>query len=189
MTDLKVDNFPKRHIIVYVYCLAGDLIGYLIALLMYVIFGGKLIWENGLWCAVLDASLWCRKIAKGFAGGAVGHGGWFRMSLIGGDGIDTELETHEHLHVEQYEVVMLLVFIVLIGWTIRAVHLGTLAATWSILLGYWAIGGFLGTVAAWAVAWMRGESMYRGNMMEEGAYGLDNAALRAIFKARRKQDV
>jgi hypothetical protein len=84
MTDLKVDNFPKRHIIVYVYCLAGDLIGYIIALLMYVIFGEKLIWENGLWCAVPDASIWCRKIAKGFAGGAVGHGGWFRMGLIGG---------------------------------------------------------------------------------------------------------
>jgi hypothetical protein len=106
-----------------------------------------------------------------------------------GDGIDTELETHEHLHVEQYEVVMLLVFLILMGWTIQAIHLGTLAATWPILLGYWALGGFLGTVAAWAVAWMRGESMYRGNVMEEGAYGLDKAALRAILKARRKQEV
>lgn len=189
MTDLKVDNFPKRHIFVYVYCLAGDLIGYLIALVMYAIFGGKLIWENGLWCAVPDESLWCRKIAKGFSGGTVGHGGWLRMRLIGGDGIDTELESHEHLHVEQYEVVMLLVFVILIGWTIQAIYLGTIAAMWPLLLVYWALGGLLGTVAAWIVAWLRGESMYRGNTMEEGAYGLDKAVLRAIIKARHGREV
>lgn len=156
--------FPRRHWFVFLFCLGGDVVSWSIILCIRAIFGGHIFWGNGLWCVVPKDSFWCRRIADGYSGGTIGHGGWLR------EGFSPDTEFHEHVHVEQYEVVMLLVCIHLVGWITVAGLSGGLCWQWPIILAYYILGGLLGLVASWATAWLRGEPVYRGSSHEKSAY-------------------
>jgi hypothetical protein len=170
---MKQDNFPWRHWLVYVYCLAGDIICWASVLVLWVFFGDKLVWQNGLWVGISKGSFWCRVVAKGIVGGTMGHGGWYVLDLMGDDGIDTKLEFHEHVHVEQYEVTQLVNVIIQAGHVIMHIVNGQLESTWLMTLLYWMFGGLVGTAAGWIVAILRGERAYRGSQHEEAAYSLE----------------
>jgi hypothetical protein len=170
-------KFPKRYFITYLYCLPWDIFGWLAVLFLRFRFfkGSVLFWKHGLWCEISEES-W-----KGMAGGIVGHGGWYRKGAIGkGIEIDTEVEVHEHFHVEQYEVAMLRAFIVALGGFATMYFSGTVTIPMmAYMVLQWAFLGFiLWTAPGWMQAWIRGESMYRGSIHEEGAYAAAERYLR-----------
>lgn len=73
------------------------------------------------------------------------------------------VQQHEHVHVEQGEVAQLCSL--LVGaevWSLQHPYLGL--ATWT-LCGY-----ALLSACGWIIAWLRGESPYRGSVHEESAY-------------------
>jgi len=171
----KVDKFPRRHLLVYAYCLAADLVCWLIVLTLW-IFAGKgavLLVQNGLWVAIPRTSLLAKTIFNGIGGGTMGHGGWYLRDLIGKDGIDTALEFHEHIHVEQFESIMLAVSNILLGFVVNLGIRGQLYDIWPMVLFYWALGGLIGVFSNWVVALLRGEEAYRGSAHEEAAYALE----------------
>jgi hypothetical protein len=146
-------------------------------------------WLDGFWFELDEKSWFVRKFYQGWGGTTLGHGGWYREGKIGDEKtsverrggrnfivteqvIDTEIEFHEHVHVEQYEAAMLNAF--LVG---AAVFLGFLIFTHiyaGIILGggLWFTGYFRMAVSRWLTAWMRGEEVYRGSAHEEAAYAL-----------------
>jgi hypothetical protein len=171
---LKVDKFPRRHILVYFFTLPGDLICWTLVLLIGVFFGDRFVWQNGLWFEISKDSWLYKTFLKEITGGTMGHGGWYRSDLAGEDGIDTKLEFHEHVHVEQYEAVMTAIFVVVFGFFLNGAIRGDISSVWLMSLVCWAIGGLIGTVSGWFVAILRGEQAYRGSSHEEAAYALED---------------
>jgi hypothetical protein len=176
--SIKQTNFPSKHLLVYLFCLPGDLICWVLVLVIWGLFGDKLVWQNGLWVGVSKDSFWCKK-AGNITGGTMGHGGWYQLDLMGDDGIDTKLEYHEHVHVEQYEVVMFFVFVVLFGFVLNSVIRKQFSEIYLLVLAYWALGGLLGSVSGWVIAILRGEEAYRGSHHEEAAYAIEKGFRRS----------
>ena len=167
----KVSGFPGRHWLVYLYCLPTDIVAWLLVSILALITGGAWFWRNGLWCSIPDSSWWCRSLANGYAGGTLGHGGWLRADVVGNGCIATRTEFHEHIHVEQYEALMLFVAMLNLGWLLFVCF--TEGFAWNVLffgLFVQTLGGMLGLCASWITAWLRGSSVYRGSVHEEDAY-------------------
>ena len=89
----------------------------------------------------------------------------------------TELQRHEHRHVEQGEAMQFM------SATIGAVvflndvfvNSTTMVEGLRAGLGIWTFGGYiLMGVAGWTIAWLRGEQPYRGAFHEEAAYALED---------------
>jgi hypothetical protein len=180
---LKVDKFPRRHILVYLFTLPGDLICWTFVLLIGGFFGDRFVWQNGLWFEIAKDSWFYKTFLKDITGGTMGHGGWYRSDLIGEDGIDTKLEFHEHVHVEQYEAVMTAIFVVVLGFFLNGTIRGDISSVWLMSLVYWAIGGLIGAASGWLVAVLRGERAYSGSSHEEAAYALERG-----FKSEKKTE-
>jgi hypothetical protein len=171
VTYNKVSRFPGRHWIVYLYCLPTDIVAWLLVSILALITGGTLFWRNGLWCSIQGNSWWCRSLASGYAGGTLGHGGWLRAHVVGNGGIATRTEFHEHIHVEQYEALMLFVTLLNVGWlTFLGITQGLTLYPILFSLLVQVFGGLLGLCASWITAWLRGASVYRGSVHEEDAY-------------------
>jgi len=170
MIKNKLDNFPLRHWAVYVCCLPADILCWLIVLLLWVLSGDKLVIQNGLWTTIPSKSWLGRSIFKKYGGGTLGHGGWLKADMVGDKGIDTRLERHEHKHVEQFETTLVfLLFGSILLW--NGYLFGIL---WQLAIGLLVGGWWLYIATGWFVAWLRGESLYRGSVQEESAYDSDD---------------
>lgn len=110
----------------------------------------------------------------------MGHGGWVSEAYSGEEGLDSPVEFHEHVHVEQYEVIMFTVMTVNVTMAIASLLLG---ASYRIL---WVaglvqlLGGVIGLISSVIVTKLRGEHAYRGSSHEEAAY-----AREAIWRRER----
>jgi hypothetical protein len=166
----KVSGFPGRHWIVYVYCLPTDIVAWLLVSILALITGASLFWRNGLWCSIQGNSWWC-SLASGYSGGTLGHGGWLRACVVGDGDIATGTEFHEHIHVEQYEALMLFVTMLNLCWLLFVCFTEGFALNMLFFgISVQTLGGMLGLCASWMTAWLRGSSVYRGSVHEEDAY-------------------
>lgn len=183
---------PIRHIIIYLWTLPLDIIAWLTVLFVWLFWGTKLHWLEGLWCELKPDSwptmTWYRRKIKGlhkinppefqkeygtwltWGGTTLGHGGFYGPGRSQGSGIDTVVEYHEHIHVEQAEVSMLITFIIglfifMYLLMLENVHNALIAG---ILV--WISGCFLFAAGGWVTAWFRGEDPYMGSQHEESAY-------------------
>ena len=191
VSDVKVKR-PLRYALVFLWTLPADLIVWLVVFLIWALWGTKLQWVSGLWCELKPKSWparsWYRYRKNGkvlpnkfekrekygywltWGGTTLGHGGFYGPGRTEGEGIDTKVEYHEHIHVEQFEVAMLTAFI--IGAALFA-HLAITQDWVSGLIGggaIWIAGFFLKALSGWVTAWFRGESPYWGSTHEESAY-------------------
>jgi len=164
-------KFPKRYILVWLATLPFDIFGFICVLLIRVLAGQKLHWNNGLWCEFKKKTLFYRaanfvfkKISGGSSLGGVTllHCGIYLEGSTKGPGIDTNVELHESIHTEQAEAAMLVALVYAIIFAI---------------LGYWVLAGIvwffgwlLTYLAGGTVALLRGEDFYTGNHLEGAAY-------------------
>lgn len=121
-------------------------------------------WQDGLWCELREDSFFSR--VWNYAGVTLGHGGIYNHGRSGGPGVDTDTEQHELIHVEQYEVAMLVAFVAgqIIFWS----RMDMVGLVFGAI--FWVLGWYIVYGASMLQAWLRGETHYRGNVFEESAY-------------------
>lgn len=135
------------------------------------LWGKSSFWLDGLWVVLDEQSWFVRKPYQKWGGTTMGHGGWLREHRVGDPTkVDTYLEMHEHVHVEQYEAAML-------SGLIAGIFVFALTQHWSALVIWWA-GYLLMGLGNWIQAWFRGEELYKGSHHEEAA--------RAVAKEQAK---
>lgn len=152
----------------YLWTWPADLLCWLAVLAVWVVCGTKLHWENGLWCELKPNSWPARVYGQKWAGVTLGHGGIYGVGWSGGDGIDTPVEQHEHVHVEQYEAAMLHALMVA-ALIVGAYFIDPLAPPVAVL-ACWVLGGAMSYLASLLTALARGEQAYMGSHLEEAAY-------------------
>ena len=189
---------PWRYWLLWLTTFPLDVFTILIVLLIRVMWGNRLDWNEGLWCELRPdswpARSWYRYRENGkmfiqpesqwskfgrwrtWGGTCLGHGGFFGPGRMSGDDADGPIELHEHVHVEQFEVSMLTTF--LLGGSLYLLYRFTLLPDWLLCVGVWLMGYVLMAVSGWIVAWMRGENAYRGSAHEEAAYAIVEGYLR-----------
>ena len=161
---------PLRYNLTYTYTLLTDIIAWAIVFTVWVFWGTNLRWQEGLWCDLKPNRLkwWQRRIA----GITLGHGGIYTHGLAGKSGIDTKLEFHEHVHVEQYEGAMLQAFIAAVWVAIIFLIGGHVTEGLVLGLAIWGTG-WVGYIVTRSIqAWIRGEDPYSGATHEEAANAL-----------------
>jgi hypothetical protein len=107
-----------------------------------------------------------------WGGTTLGHGGFYRNGTFTQGW--SQIQEHEHVHVEQLEAASLYGLFVAIAVFVVLMALGhfTVGPIFGVLL--WWLSILLSTGAAMATAWLRGEDPYRGSHTEEAAYSLDD---------------
>jgi len=187
---------PKRYFLMYLFTLPWDLVAWLIVLLMWLFWGTKLHWLEGLWFEFKLNSwptrTWYRRKINGvyemypvelqathgmwktWGATSLGHAGFGSPGAFGGQGIDTDTEYHEHIHTEQQEAVMVG------GFFVQAVHIGAQliqgqTPNWILHLVLWTLSWLIFYSSSMFVAWLRGEPPYKGNVFEESAYSQERS--------------
>jgi hypothetical protein len=133
-------------------------------------YGLVLMWIHGGTCELGYGALWIHLTKdyikqtshnppRGFVGKTLGH-----VIILSKFGETLRTATHEMVHIEQVEAVGLLGLI--FGWS--AVLAG---AHWSMFLIQFLSAPGLFYLCGSLVAILRGEDKYRGNFLEEAAYG------------------
>lgn len=168
-----MSTFPRIHLLIFLPTFPMDIIAWPIVLLFGLLFGRRLHWQNGLWCELKPCSWPVRTWWKGYGGVTLGHGGFYSSGNAGGAGIDTKVEFHEHVHVEQFEVAMLVSFLMALYVFIVMVLLGQVELAPLICIPIWASGWLVTLAGGWLVALLRGEPAYRGSAHEEAAYAIE----------------
>ena len=161
---------PKRYLLTYLWTFPWDILSWLAVLFLWLLWGTKLHWLEGLWFELKEKSWPMRTWYKGWNGTCFGHGGFYAPGVSGGEGVDTATEYHERIHSEQYEAAMLvsLIFGVVAGFVLWSLQYPEVALWTGGIM--WIVGGLLHTCAAFFQAWIRGENPYRGSTNEESAY-------------------
>ena len=165
--------------LLYLFALPWNLtVAWPVVLLVRALWGENLRWEtppsprpgNAALVCDLRADSWpARTWYARWGGTSLGHGIFYKAGLAKA-GAWSQIQTHEHVHVEQFEVSMLGSFVS--GAIACAVLLGfghPLPATLTGL-GLWWAGYLLMGASGWTVALLRGEPAYRGSAHEESAY-------------------
>ena len=150
-----------------------DVAIWILILFMRFAWGRQLCWNDGLWVELRGNSWPVRTWYKGYSGTTLLHGGILGPGCAGGQGIDTDTEEHESVHVEQAEAAMLAGLLFGLYPVLMAAlgesSMGTAIATGcSIWLSSWPVY----YIAASITAVLRGEKAYRGNHLEEAAYNI-----------------
>jgi len=163
---------PKRYLLIWIATFPNDILALLMVLFCWAMWGHKLRWIYGPWCELKEKSWPIRTWYSGYGGTTFGHGGILGPGFAGGKGIDTLMERHEDVHVEQHEVAMVVAFTA--AGAILAVLLQQPFSvwTWVLPLVVWCSGWPAYLIASWSVAFLRGESLYRGSSHEEAAYAI-----------------
>lgn len=185
---------PKRYILTHLWCLPAELFSWLTITIIWALWGSKLQWVEGtLWCELKAFSWpcrsWYRRKVKGvykknpssekekygewktwggttfIRGGFTGPGDRLGEENI----IDTPLEFHEHVHVEQGEAAQLNSFIIGIAILITLMAINHTIV--GVILGgiIWSTGALLNYATSSLQAIIRGEDYYKGNHLEESA--------------------
>lgn len=169
----KVNKFPKRQLLLFLFCFPSDILGWVLLLVTWVLSGDLIFWQNGLWITLKEKSWLGRSLFKNHNGGCICHGGWYKTEILKKgkqiNSIDTRLEYHEHIHIEQYEVVNLYTVIILVPMLCS----NPSEKTAILAMIIWACCWWLFVACSMLVAWFRGEDYYRGNINEESAYSQD----------------
>ena len=165
-------NRPKTYLLTHLWTLPGALISWLAVLVVWLLWGCKLEWLDGLWCELKPNSWPMRSWYKDWGGTTFIRGGFYRPGRKGKPGrIDTRTEAHEHIHIEQAEASALYGFIMAV--VVSIVTLFSTAGLITALL-IWTITPLMIYVAAGLQAVIRGEEFYKGNHFEEHAYIQDD---------------
>jgi hypothetical protein len=141
--------------LVYLCCLAVDLIAWSILLFAKVVLGGTLEIRNGV------LLLFCKKPLPTFRGMTFGH-----AIIIEIEYKDNEkLMRHEMFHVKQIEAAA-------VTGGILAAFFAFMGLRWSLLV--FAFMPWISYYASSLTAWMLGGRIYRDNHLELGARGIDD---------------
>lgn len=148
-----------KYVILRMATLPADILGWLIVLVLHVLWGARLKIQDGILITMLRANSWpIRSWYKNWGGTTFGHAIMLNPNVQDVD----RLLFHEKVHVEQYEVTSLL---------------NLLFAGWLVCMGHYIAAGLLVAFAslfmvlsALIVAWLRNEPPYRGSVLEEAAY-------------------
>ena len=162
----------KAQIFLYFFALPWNLtIAWPAVLLVRLLWGEYLRWEMPpkprpggavLACNIKMDSWPARTWYKPWGGTTLGHGIFYGVNIVKA-GEWGRVQTHEHVHVEQFEVAMFGSFLSGLAAGIFGHSIGGGLFVW------WAGYLFMG-ICGWLVALMRGESPYRGSAHEESAY-------------------
>jgi len=185
---------PARYLLTHLWTWPWDLISWFAVLCIWLFWGTKLHWLGGLWCELKKNSwptrTWYRKkdehgspqmhpiekqvelgMWKTWGGSTLGHGGFYGPGRSGGEGIDTEVEFHEHVHVEQFEVALWVSFLYACAVFVHNAVAFNAYSYW-LCGAIWLSGFAVFYCCALIQAWLRGESAYKGSTLEEAAYSL-----------------
>jgi hypothetical protein len=158
----------KTHIIAYMITVIWDLlIAWPLVLLVRAAWGTNLHWETppalipggpALACVLREGS-WAARVFYRWRAVTLGHAIIYNWGEIEAGGWKP-VQSHEHRHVEQFEVAMLMSFFA---------ALISLSSGFVAFFPIWVSGFLLMVVSSWLVAVIRGENIYSGSMHEEGA--------------------
>jgi hypothetical protein len=185
---------PARYWLTYLWTWPADVLSWLVLLLMWLLWGTKLHWNEGLWFEFKPNSwptnTWYRiKIGgvhkhnpvelqptlgrwRTWGGTTFVHGGFYGPGRSGGEGTDTNVEVHEHVHVEFAEAAMLLALLAALIVFILCAWFGRLdVGAWAGGI-MWATGATTSYASRLIQAWVRGEDPYEGSVEEEAAYSI-----------------
>lgn len=188
-----VKKRPLRYWLLYLASLPGDVIAWVVVFAIWFFWGTKLHWYEGLWCELKPDSwptrTWYRVTVKGrhvlntdtekygtwltWGGTTLGHGGFFGPCRSGDTGIDSLVEAHERVHVEQYEVAMVAGSLLSVVQALGLMWTGQ-DPNWAWLLTQWVLSALYLYGISCVVAWLRGENPYFENAAEENAYDFVN---------------
>lgn len=162
----------KAQLLLYFFALPWNLtVAWPAVLLVRLLWGENLRWEMPpkplpggavLACSIKMDSWPARTWYKPWGGTTLGHGIFYGVNIVKA-GEWGRVQTHEHVHVEQFEVAMFGSFLSGLAAGVFGHSIGAGLFVW------WAGYLFMG-VCGWLVALMRGESPYRGSAHEESAY-------------------
>ena len=161
---------PRRWWLTFLWTFPADVVTWAVVLLIRALWGARLSWLDGLWVELRERSWLDRTWGRRWLGFTLGHGGVIAAGRGGGPGADTETERHELVHTEQFEVVMLIGFVMGLVCAVTALVDGCCCAAVTSWLLVWLGSWPLGYAAAAAQAYLRGEDPYTGNAWEESAY-------------------
>lgn len=151
---------PWSRIFLYVAALPTTLLGWLVVLFVRAVWGEDLRWHQGALVAEFRPDSWpVRTWYARWGGSTIGHSIVLNGSLST-EQLDHVLE-HEHVHVEQHEAA---------GVAGVVLALAIVWVSWWLALIVWALMPGLLYLCAGLAALARGESFYRGNHLEEGAF-------------------
>lgn len=172
----------KRHVVLYVLGLPWDLfLGWPMVLLARLFWGENLSWESTpkgepggpvLTCSFKKGSWPNRTWYAKWGGTTVGHAIVYNHDQRY-PGSWSEVQRHEHVHVEQFEGVCASSFLVGLGVGVTVAALGHPGAGAIIGVVLWWAGYLIMGIGNYAAAWLRGEDPYRGSSHEESAYAQD----------------
>jgi len=182
---------PIRYMLTYLWTWPWDIVTWVVVFFIWLFWGTRLVWLEGLWCDLKRNSwptnTWYRSKIGGryeinppelqiqfgrwrtWGGTSLGHGGFYGPGKSGEAGIDTQLESHEHIHQEQWEVAQLVGFMTQLI-VIAALLISGVEPIWILHGILWATSSLFAYVCSAFTAKLRGEDPYRGNIYEEGAY-------------------
>lgn len=150
---------PWRRLALYVPTLLIDLLGAVVVLTIWALWGKSLHVTGGAVVAVMRASSWpARTWYRRWGGTTLGH------FIFVKEGCEHVLD-HELVHVEQVEAHGVVGFLLGLG--------SLLAGSWVVALALWGCMHVVLYAGAAIVAWFRGEDPYRGNYLEEAAYNAE----------------
>ena len=144
--------------LLYIACAPTDVLGFIAAMLLRVLWGKSLHVHKGALVCQLDRSKWFeRRLFSGWGGSTISP-----HVIIVGDG-DFHVLPHELVHMEQFEAAALLgAVFTIVGFVLQ---LPTWVAVLPVVFNVWATA-----LAAYTTAVLRGEDFYRGAHIEEAAY-------------------
>lgn len=154
---------PWYFIFTFLWTIYGDLWCWLAIVLVRLFQGQRLHGIDWSFWVETRTGTWLAKKMQ-YVGVTLGRGGILRTGKAGDlEKIDQPVEFHEHRHVHQYQVTMLISTV----YTLYNYFLCG-ASEWS-LLGL-PVGGVVAYLCAMLVAKLRGERWYRDNIFEASAY-------------------
>jgi len=162
-----------KKLFLYAVCLPNDIAMVLSLLVVRLLWGSSFLIKNGgLWVVLKENSKFWDEWTLSYSGVCLGHGGIFASP------VKIISVVHEAVHLEQFEVSMLKSFLSASVAFIVCAILCPYKIALMIFLCVWPFGYLFYLISGWLVAFLRGESPYKGSSHEEAAYAIAEDYLR-----------
>ena len=162
MSMFDAPGFLLKWVALCLLCAPLLLVSYAVAGLFRLWCGTRSYWRDGAWVVVLDERSWfVRRLYSRWGGTALGLAMIARE--VGSAALREKIVRHELVHVEQFQGGAVAAWLVAPLW-----WLGWFGGSWGLLALFLALP-FLFYAGSGLAAWLRGESFYAGNSMEESA--------------------